>query len=312
MLGDHHTRLMTWQEAFDNYGLTIARRSDLIAAGATAHALTSAVRGGHLIRVRRDHYAMPGTGDHIQQAVRVGGRLGCISALRMFEIFAFDNHRPHIHLARETSRPRCPEGRARPLSPLHRQRIDLHWSTLIDPRDGNEFSVGIRDALVQSVRCQRTEHAIASIDNALYTNKISEVGLSEVFSFLPARFAPLQPLVDRRAESGQETVLRLIMMRAGLQVELQVNIDRVGRVDMIVEGILVLEADSRLAHDGWELHVRDRNRDLDLGRIGYMSLRPAYQRTMFHPLDVRDSVLGLLRSWNNYRTTITSAAPAAR
>ncbi len=183
---------------------------------------------------------------------------------------------------------------------MHRQRIDLHWSTLIDPRDGNEFSIGIRDALVPAVRCQRTEHAIASIDNALYTNKISEAGLSEVFSLLPARFAPLQPVVDRRRESGLETVLRLIMMRAGLQV----NIDRVGRVDMIVEGILVLEADSRLADDGWELHVRDRNRDLDLDRIGYMSLRPAYQRTMFHPLDVRDSVLGLLRSWNNHRTTI--------
>ena len=95
------------------------------------------------------------------------------------------------------------------------------------------------------------------------------------------------------------------MQAAGLHCELQVTVPGVGRVDMIVEGILVLEADSRLAHDGWELHVRDRDRDIDLARQGYMSLRPVYNRTMHYPNDVRDAALNLLAAWNHNRVHIS-------
>jgi very-short-patch-repair endonuclease len=63
---------------------------------------------------------------------------------------------------------------------------------------------------------------------------------------------------------------------------------------MLVAGKLVLEADSRLAHDGWEHHVEDRRRDLALAAAGYITLRPTYQHTMHNPQLVRAAILGLL------------------
>ncbi len=295
---------MGWHEVFTEYGITIASREQLLAAGATGRGLTAAVQSGFLVRLRRDHYVLPGAARLIQQSVRVGGRLGCVSTLSLAEVFAFDATYPHIHMDRRASRYRSPRNRFVLLNEFNRDGATLHWSRLIEPDGGNEFTVGMTDALAQAVCCQDPWHAIASLDNALHLGRISESDLNEIFRHLPDRFQPLRPEVDGRSEAGQETVLRLLMQSAGLSCELQVEIAGVGRVDMIVDGILVLEADSRLAHDGWDLHVRDRNRDLDLGRLGYMSLRPVYNRTMYYPNDVLEAVLNLLAAWNHHRTFI--------
>jgi len=97
----------------------------------------------------------------------------------------------------------------------------------------------------------------------------------------------------------------MIVLDAGLNCEVQVVVPEVGRVDLIVEGSLVLEADSRQAHDGWEHHIRDRRRDLLLAERHYMSLRPAYQHTMFEPRLVQKSILGLLDQSRNFRRSFS-------
>ena len=123
---------------------------------------------------------------------------------------------------------------------------------------------------------------------------IASKDLDAVFRQLPASFHYLRALIDGRAESGQESVLRQIVRDAGLDYELQVSFEGVGRVDMVVAGRLVIEADSKLAHDGWQKQVRDRTRDLALAERRLMSLRPLYQHIMFRPTAVRDAILGLL------------------
>jgi hypothetical protein len=154
---------------------------------------------------------------------------------------------------------------------------------------------------LQALCCQPPWHAVASIDNALFLGAVTEGEVDAIFEAAPARVRGLRRLVDGRAEAGQESILRMIVHSAGLRCEVQVNVAGVGRVDLIVEGALILEADSRLAHDGWELHVRDRDRDIDAARLGYMSLRPVYQRTMFRPDEVRDAILHLLAVNRNFR-----------
>ena len=104
----------------------------------------------------------------------------------------------------------------------------------------------------------------------------------------------LRAQINARSEAGQETVLRSALRHAGFESEIQVEIPGIGRVDGVVDGRLIWEADSRLAHDGWELHVRDRDRDIDAARLGYMSLRPAYNRTMFATSEVVEAVAHLL------------------
>lgn len=294
---------MTWIDVFGESALRIASRHQLMAVGATGAGLTSAVRAGTLIRVRRDHYALPATHPHIVKAVRVGGRLACISALRDAGVFGFDHRYPHIHMRRQASRSRSPSSR-HPLTEHNREGARLHWRPLLDPAQSNEYRVGILDALIQAVWCQHQWHAIASIDNALFLGKIDDDDLSTIFAHVPRRLKQLRHQVDRRSEAGQESVLRCALRAVGIEVEVQVDIAGVGRVDFLIESRLVIEADSRLAHDGWELHVRDRDRDVDLARQGYMSLRPAYNRTMFTTREVVEAVVNLLAATRGFPTIV--------
>lgn len=176
---------------------------------------------------------------------------------------------------------------------------------MLDDGDASEHRVGIRDAVAHAIRCQEPWHAIATRDSVLHQGFLSLDELSSLFCQLPDAHVAVLGQLDSRAEADQESILRLLMWQLSLDCELQVNVSGVGRVDMLlVEGIFILEADSRLAHDGWELHLRARNRDIDSARQGYLSLRPAYQRTMFDPTAVQEAVLALLAAWNHYRVHI--------
>jgi len=278
----------------------IATRNELRSSGLTDRHLAVAVQSGALIRVRRGYYAHTGTDTALVRAVRVGGRLACVSALRSRGIFGFDTY-THVHLHRSASRLRSPEA-AVPL--VHRRELRLHWEPLADIGAAADYSVGLIDALSQAVRCQDPWHAVASLDNAMHQGLLTKPGLGEVFSSLPTRFQPLKALVEPKSEAGQESVLRCALRAAGLRVELQVTFEGIGRVDLLVEGCLVIEADSRTAHDGWQLHVRDRDRDIDLARLGLMSLRPGYNRTMFATADVVEAVLALLDASGRFRRSV--------
>lgn len=295
---------MSWQEHFERSGIRIAHRIDLTSAGATGADLTEAVRARQLIRVRRDHYALPETDRHTLQAVRVGGRLGCVSALADCGVFAFDTRFTHIHMAESMSRSRSPRSRFVALTPENRDGALLHWGPLIDVEAGSEHRVGIVDALVQAVLCQQPWHAIASLDNALFLGRIDLGDLREIFTRLPQRVQYLRELVDGRSESGQESVLRMIMRQALLDYEIQVEIVGVGRVDMVIEGVLVVEADSREAHDSWERHVRDRTRDARLAARGYISLRLLYPFIMYDPDFVLNCIRQLLAASRHYAARV--------
>ena len=262
----------------------------------TDHGLTCAVRTGALLRVRRDHYALPGTDRHTVEAVRIGGRLACVSALADLGIFAFEHHSTHVHLVEQMSRTRSPHNRFARLTASNRAGTVLHWIPLAAPAEGTNFRVGLVDALIQTVRCQQPHHAIASIDNALFLGAITEGDVGTIFAALPARYQPMRSRLDARSESGQESVLRLLLLDAGLRVDCQVVIPGVGRVDFLVEGTLVLEADSRLAHDGWERHVADRTRDARCAELGHPTLRVLYEFVMNDPEFVLRSILGALQA----------------
>jgi very-short-patch-repair endonuclease len=272
----------------------IIHRADLRRGGMSGEDITEAVRRNDIIRVRRDHYARPNLDQHTLEAVRVGGRLACVSAAAELGLFVFDDSHTHLHLDREASRLRSPHTRFRPLSELPRNGVQLHWWPLIDVADGSEFCVGVRDALVQIIRCQEPRFALAALDLALHERRIRPSDLDVIFTGVPFAHQGLRAQIDARSEAGQETVLRQLVLDAGLQCEIQVIIDGVGRVDFLVERRVVVEADSRGFHKEWEQHVRDRTRDLLLAERGYLSLRVLYQHIMFEPETVIDAISRLV------------------
>jgi len=283
-----------WDEVFGLFGEAVLSRADLMAAGIRGRELTIGVRSGSLVRLRRDHYCLPQLDRAAQEAVRVGGKLGCVSALKQYGVFAYGARHTHVQVDPFASRLRSPAPEWARLTEFNRGGIELHWLPELAEQESEAHRVSIMDALLESLYCQHPWHTLASIDNALHQGLITRDDLDAVFHYAPSRLARLEPLIDARAESGQETVLRMIVHETGLPYELQVWFSDVGRVDILVAGCLVLEADSRAFHDGWEAHVRDRGRDLAFATMGLASLRPAYQHTMHRPALVKSAIEGLV------------------
>jgi very-short-patch-repair endonuclease len=238
------------------------RRGDLRALGLAPRAITALVQHGVICRPRQGVYLAPESADAVHVAARVGGLVGCVTALAARGVFVRDASKVHVHVAPHATR-------LRPASGTH-----VHWAPLDAVPAPGAVAVGVLDALVQAVRCQAPRDAIATLDSALHLRVISERELDVIFARLPRRHRVLLRLVDGRAESGAESFVRLLLRSLGVSFECQVRVEGVGRVDFLVEGWLVIECDSRAHHGGWEAQVADRRRDLLLAERGFACIRP--------------------------------------
>mgnify|MGYP003451942366 CR=1 FL=1 len=268
--------------------------AELRAEGMTRARIGTAVRLGYLIRARRGFYVGATTPDVIVRAVRVGGRLTCLSLLALMGVFVLRNDRIHVHLPRTASRMRSPHSRRVRLESQRVRGVRLHWLPLIDPVPREYSCVAVIDALAHAVLCQTPRAAIATLDSALHLGHISEAGLADVFRALPAKYGVLRALIDGRAESGPETLMRLMLRVLGCDTELQVEFDGIGRVGLVVDGWLVIECDSKEFHESWEQQVKDRDRDLALAARGYVVLRLTATQIMYRDQEVLAAVRGLL------------------
>lgn len=268
-------------------------RAELFATGWTRRSITSAVRRGDLIRARRDRYLPPTAPDAVVRAVRVGGRLTCLSLLEGLGVFVMENSVLHVHLPRSASRMRSPDSRRRRLERRGRRSVRLHWLELsVDV--GAATCVSLVDALAHAVLCQPPRAAIATLDSALNKGMISADQIADVFALLPAKYRVIRPFIDGRAQSGSETLMRLMLRSLGCAVELQVRFEGVGYVDLLVDGWLAIECDSRAHHAGWEAQSTDRRRDLALAALGITTLRPTARMIFDDPEAVLAAVRGLL------------------
>lgn len=249
--------------------------------------LTRAVRAGSLIRVRRGHYALPSSDSALVRAVRIGGRLGCVSAADRLGVWVAQDPFPHVSMDHGASRLRSPGNRTMPLSDLNRDGCTLHWWPTQDPRG---WTVSLVDALVQIVRCQPAHLAIAALDSALNAKLL--VSLDPVAARLPRKYAGLLRRVDARSMSGIETIVRLWVEDAGMPFDIQGSFVGIGDVDLVLDDRVVIEVDGRAHHSGQQ--VRDYARDAALAARGYIVLRFDYAQVMFAPELVMAAIRGAL------------------
>jgi hypothetical protein len=71
-----------------------------------------------------------------------------------------------------------------------------------------------------------------------------------VIDALPEQLRGIRRQADGRSMSGTESKLRVACISAGLRVDPQASIAHVGFVDLLIDGWLIVEADSREFHDG--------------------------------------------------------------
>ncbi|WP_246140082.1 endonuclease domain-containing protein [Protaetiibacter larvae] len=206
-----------------------------------------------------------------------------MSELRRLGVFVVQHDQLHVHVVRTAARVRAPKG-------PHR----MHRRALLRVPHPDALSVEPLDAVFDGVLCQAPRAAIATIDSALHLGVLHPDDLEELFAALPRRFRRLRRLIDGRAESGPETLLRLILRSLGCMFEVQVLIRGVGRVDFLVDGWLIVECDSEQFHAGWDAQKADRRRDQAAAAQGFATYRPIAEDIMWHPEAVRAALVGLL------------------
>ncbi|MET2010823.1 type IV toxin-antitoxin system AbiEi family antitoxin domain-containing protein [Microbacterium chocolatum] len=261
------------------------RRSDLRAQGWTDRDVGAAVADGRLLRPRPGAYLAADASTDVVDALALGGRLACVSALAHRGVFVLDASALHVHLHTR-----------RPSAPVSTRLIRRHWSTLRRMPHPRAASVEPLDALACALRCQPPRASVASLDSALHGGHLRMDELDELFRLLPRRHRVLRRLVDARAESGPETLVRLLLRSLGAAFDVQVVIAGVGRVDFLVEGWLIIECDSRAFHSDWDAQRRDRRRDQAAAALGYATFRPIAEDITWHPDVVRSALRGLLSS----------------
>jgi len=267
------------QRTDDTYSHTVFRRSDLVQTGMTGRLIAESVARGDLVHVRRDRYALASTHRDIVEAVRIGGRVSCLSLLALLGVFVFRCRELHVLVTPGSSRLRATKD----------TKVVLHWKVLTNVRD-SLHAAPLIDAVAHSVLCQAPREALATLDSVVHHRLLTLDELATMFAALPLRFRPLLALVDPSADSGPETFMRLLLRTLGVSYETQVYLDGVGYVDFVVDGWLIIECDSKEFHEGWEKQVQDRERDIAAARLGYVTVRPLAKDILNDQASVRQAL----------------------
>jgi very-short-patch-repair endonuclease len=245
----------------------LATRSQLHALGYSAADIRRLVGERALWAIRRAWLAHPGADPQAMRAVGLGARLAAGSALASYGVWVTRPSGLWVGNVQGSSRlPNTASGE-------HRLWVREHFPRRTD----RQWRMSLPDALVQFSRLESEADLIASIDSAMHQRLLSRRELDLVIGVLPRRLRRIGGLVNPLADSGQETLMRLGAEGEGWQVEVQVKIDGVGRVDLLINGWLVVELDSRQWHDNEPSQDEDHRRNAELTLRGYRwhRFRPA-------------------------------------
>ncbi|KAB1644509.1 DUF559 domain-containing protein [Pseudoclavibacter sp. CFCC 14310] len=100
-------------------------------------------------------------------------------------------------------------------------------------------------------------------------------------------------LVDAQAESGLESIARVLLTLAGHHVESQVLLDNRQRIDLVVDGVLAIELNGGTHRDA-EQFRRDHAKDIAIERAGYVSARYTYHQILHQWPEVYRDILSRL------------------
>ena len=281
----------------------VATRAELRSVGITPYELTAAVRSGEIVRVRRGWYAHPAADDSIVRAIRVGGRLACVSAWRSYGIWAVDDGRLHVHLPESASRMRSQHDSGTALGDRVADGVVLHREDCGPVSAVTRLRCSVVEALAQYLREHCDDLGIATLDSALHRGALSAAQFADLRTSLPRRCRRILDLADKRSESGTESIVRVGLLRAGIRLRLQVWVLHDVRVDLLIGDRLVIEVDSREFHDDPDAFERDRRRDLLLKALGFEVVRVSYAQVMGDWLGILATIQAMVSRGQHLRRT---------
>lgn len=224
--------------------------------------LLRAVHRGDVDRPARGVFALPRCErDHLA-AVGVNGALTCGSAAGALGLDLLEPpSRVHVRAARGT---------------------ELDWPHTVVHRRGTHPGgrvVDVLTAVLDAASCLDLPDAVGMADSALRCGRLTQEDLDHAVAALPGHDprVRLARATDARSDSLLESLVRVELRRRGLTVAVQVVHEGVGRVDLLVDGWLVVELDGFAFHAGRGSYREDRRRDVELARQGRVVLRFTYE-----------------------------------
>lgn len=259
--------------------LAVWTRPELRRKGMSRRRIDHLIIEGRLRPAGAQWLTTPTTPEDVAASLRSGHRLTCASALRYHGAWT------PLHSGRHEMGPRC-----RCVTPGDEVRHGF-----LDTWPDAEPIAPIELALRHSASCLGVENAAILLESVLARRLMGRAEVESVVASLPRRFQRSLGRLDERAESGTETTVRRLFERRGVRVAPQARIAGVGRVDLLVGDVLVIECDSRQFHTGELEYGNDRRRDVELVRQGFHVVRLTWEMVMLHWEATRDFLLGLIR-----------------
>jgi len=259
----------------------IARGTRLRAFGFSRQHLAELVHRGDIERVRNGVFAVAPLDADVRAATAHGGALSCVSLLRSCGIWVLPRETGlHVWLGPKQHPLRHPD------------------CTCISHYYGGRPPLGatsVEIALLHLRRCAGDEAFFAAYESSWRTGRLSHAARARIRSALPRTARWLVDLARPDADSGLESLIRLRLHLLGIRLECQVDIDGIGRVDFVIAGRIILEADGDENHGSSTHRHRDRVRDAAASRLGYETVRFDYAQIVHDWPTVQAAVLGALR-----------------
>lgn len=240
---------------------------------------------GSLTRVRRGWFASADADVEAVSAVKSGGAVGCVSALRHHGFWIPPGHN-RLHVRTRFYREGQPTCMAYgPPAPVDHA---------VDPP---------LVALGSAARCLSHEDFVIVADSILNTTKWPIGDLRAALKDAPQRVQQLLDRCDVGAQSGSETAVRLRLRSKRIQVQAQPFIRNIGWVDLLVGSSLIIEADSQDFHTKREHYQEDHRRDRIAAVGDYRVLRLTYRDIFFDWDAVFPDIMDLIKRRVHRRRT---------
>lgn len=242
-----------------------ARFSEL---GSSRYRLARLVESGAIRRPARGVYALPSAPAHLIAAATENAVVSCRSALELLGIETYgDATLTHLSLPRH----RGSGGVRNRFVRRHRESPQRHGAARI---------ACLADAAARAATCLPYDLAVAQLER-LAPGHPSPI-LTEVLQRIsrlgrPGRARALEVDVEPGARSHIETAVRLHLRRAGLGALAAVHLPGIGEVDLLVEGLVIVELDGFAYHGDRHQYRTDRRRDRAALRLGLPTLRFAFE-----------------------------------
>ena len=268
-----------------------ARWKELDALGFKRDALAVAVREAKVVRVHRGCYALPDAAPANILATVFRAKPTCLS---WCERVGLPLERPAatVHLGVPQSRA-IGRPRERPVA-----GVTLH-------RHGaypDDLPLAHLDV---AALCSTPIAQLALIDAALARGLVVMSDLRDLQHGDQRRRDWLRKNADARSGSLAETYARVALTEVGLDVAPQARLGAIGCVDLLVEGVVVVETDGYAYHSDRNQFERDRLRDRDLTLAGFIPLRFTYHDVVSRTSEMVVDVVAV--AW---RETASSAVRA--